>query len=195
MDNRSSDNPLMLDNGWVLAAHWKRVFAFFLDFVLVTLIAMLIVFQFWLPGNYPEAWSTFMERVESLQSSGESLRGMELSGEEQDMFIYGELMTLLVFWLYFLAGEVFLKGSSIGKKVFGLRAVSIYRYSYLNFWESMVRAFTKTVSLLVLFPFLQVSYLLAFFTRKRQAGHDFICRSCVVEDIPVEHLQNEATKS
>lgn len=197
MRSTTTDRSLQqqLDNGWVLAAHWKRIIAFLLDVVLVTLIALVITFQFWLPNNYPESWSTFMDKVETLQSSEESLQGMELTAQEQDMFIYGEMVILLVFWFYFFGSELLFKGSSLGKKVFQLRVVSWQRQETLNFWESMIRAFAKTVTLLVLFPFLQVSYLLAFFTRKRQAGHDYICRSCVIEDFSLENIDTSGEGS
>lgn len=78
-------------------------------------------------------------------------------------------------WIYFALMESSSMMGSLGKLAMGIRVCGMDKRQ-LTFEEATVRYFAKLVSRLTL----MIGYLLAAFSSKKQALHDFIGKSVVV---------------
>lgn len=85
------------------------------------------------------------------------------------------IINLLISWLYFAALESSPKQATLGKMALGL-IVTDADYQRLSFWRATGRYFAKIISSLTLF----IGYILAGFTEKKQALHDFIAGTYVI---------------
>jgi len=164
-----------------------RALALFLDVVLITAVASVIIWKIALPQSHPGAfgelmqWSreivTWVENQEPEtpmpQPSKELARALRVANELQ----------LLLFWLYFAAGEAFFAGSSLGKRICRIRSVSTVNLGPPPFFAGIVRGGLKTVTLFWLFPLLfAATFLALFFNKRRQLGHDLCARTAVVDE-------------
>lgn len=170
-----------------LAKLWQRSIAFCLDFFLVFNISMVLLLVYLLPQKFPGKMAELRQSVQMSLESKHDLNtiAQSLRQDQLEMVYYCQNINLLVYWLYFMLSDVFLSGSSLGKRVFRLKTLRYRTYEDLSFWDICMRSAVKALALVWFFPFLLMSYTLAFFNKSRQAGHDYLARSIVVEE-PIE---------
>jgi uncharacterized RDD family membrane protein YckC len=93
-------------------------------------------------------------------------------------FFLGMLAFMVVQWLYFAGMESSTRQATLGKSVMSLR-VTNYEGQRISFGHATGRFFAKIVSGLV--P-LAIGYIMAGFTEKKQALHDFIAATLVLKN-------------
>ena len=92
------------------------------------------------------------------------------------IFFLGMLGFLILHWLYFAGMESSERQATFGKSVMSLR-VTNYEGQRISFGHATGRFFAKIVSGMV--P-LALGYIMAAFTEKKQALHDFIAGTLVL---------------
>lgn len=189
MDNTN----LTIETAPPLAKLWQRTIAFGLDFFLVFNLSLVLLLVYLLPQKYPGKMAELHQAVRNVLDAKQSLHDMvsTLSKDQLEMIYYCQNINLLVYWLYFMLSDAFLAGSSLGKRVFRLKAVQFKSYEDLSFWDICLRGAVKALALIWFFPFLMVNYAWAFFNKPHLAGHDYLARSVVIEN-DKEDAENEA---
>lgn len=144
--------------GVALASFRSRALAFLID----TAIVGLLLFA-------PSLWSNTI----ALKSD----ESFELSLE------YGSLVSVAVAVLYFALATFFGKGATPGKRIVGIRVVSLV-HSHLSLWHSVERALGYAASSIEAgFGFLQ------YFTHpNRQTVHDRIAETIVIVSRPTKRV-------
>ena len=169
-----------------------RLFAFLMDVTLVSLLNLFLLGQVILPKQCPAEFQEWQQQVEQMsQNMKESfhlkhkLLLPKPTAPIQKMLHIATGFTLLFYWLYFAAGEIFLGGSSLGKRAFRLKVIHRNSQQCPGILDILIRTSIKAFTLLlsVGYPFFLLNYLIPFFTKKRLAGHDVICRTQVVEEL------------
>jgi uncharacterized RDD family membrane protein YckC len=167
------------------APMWARIFAFFLDSVLIGalfyLFATTILFPRFHP-DFPGAWNRFAQeqsevRDQSFRKSMEAQYAFQLQHER--VFADTQFLMVVLMWLYFALSELILGGSTLGKKVFKLQAVDVKTLKNPLGRTILIRNFVKVVSLTVLSPLLLVNFIIPFFNRSRLTGHDMLAGTMV----------------
>lgn len=88
----------------------------------------------------------------------------------------GSLISLLTGWAYYAIQESSPKQATIGKQAMGLVVTDIEGRP-ISFAKASIRYFSKILSALILF----IGYIMAFFTEKKQALHDIIAGTLVLQ--------------
>jgi uncharacterized RDD family membrane protein YckC len=101
---------------------------------------------------------------------------MALLGPFFMAFFLGWLVFLILLWLYFAGMESSARQATFGKSVMSLR-VTNYEGQRISFGHATGRFFAKIVSGMV--P-LFIGYIMAAFTERKQALHDFIAGTLVL---------------
>jgi|HubBroStandDraft_6_1064221.scaffolds.fasta_scaffold13984_5 uncharacterized RDD family membrane protein YckC len=101
---------------------------------------------------------------------------MALAAPMFAIFFLGMLVFVILQWLYFAGMESSPRQATFGKSVMSLR-VTNYEGQRLSFGHATGRFFAKIVSGMV--P-LAIGYIMAAFTEKKQALHDFIAGTLVL---------------
>ena len=96
---------------------------------------------------------------------------------EQEAFVMGGLLGLLLSWVYSAAMESSSQRATFGKRALGLTVTDL-NGNQLSFGAASGRYFGKFISSAICL----IGYLMAAFTDKRQALHDMMAGSLVLED-------------
>ncbi len=166
---------------------WQRAIAFILDMFLAMAIIVFILTKFLIPEKFPDEYKELNNYINAVQHASEANTAqppllMPTEGF-QNMLIYMLNITVLLLWIYFVASGLLFKGSSLGKRIFRLTVVDAIAYQPVRFFQHLARAGIKATTLFYLFPIpFLLNYILVFFNKKNLAGHDYICRTQVVED-------------
>lgn len=158
------------------AALGVRALAALMDAVLIGLLGMFIIMRFVWPSEFPGAQEALMQWVET-----------DSSNAPPDPYLlealgYAQSILIALFTLYFGIGELLFNGGSIGKRALRLRTISLVTLDKPHPLPGMLRAFCKALSLLFL-PVLLVVLLLPLFNpRRRLLGHDWLCRTIVIDE-------------
>lgn len=99
-----------------------------------------------------------------------------VTGPKSTATIAADLSTLAALWLYFAGMESSRRQATLGKIAFGVRVVDL-NGERISFLRATARLFAKILSALSLF----VGFLMAGVTRRKQALHDIVAGSLVVE--------------
>ena len=138
--------------GSELASFGSRASAFLIDGAIV--VALLVVFKLWRMQGFEANGSDFLVTVDFAAALG-----------------------VIVTLLYFGLGTYIGKGATIGKRLVGIRVVSLV-HAELSFWHSIERALGYAASSLEAgFGFLQY-----FKHPNRQTVHDRIAETIVIVD-------------
>ena len=88
----------------------------------------------------------------------------------------GNLLSLVIGWLYFALLESSERGATVGKMVMGLRVVTSdgQRLSFMN---ATGRYFAKILSAIILF----IGFIMVAFTDKKRGLHDIIAGTLVIK--------------
>lgn len=166
-----------------------RALAFFLDFVLVSIVGSVIIWKIALPQSHPEAWGEFTQYVEQFMayfSKGGSAAGdppPEASKRLLEALAIANELQMICFWLYFAIGEAFFAGSSLGKRICRIRSVSTITLGNPPIVAGIVRGGLKTLTLYLPLYIGMIATLVAlFFNKRKQMGHDLMSRTVVVDE-------------
>lgn len=164
-----------------------RTVAFFMDAILIMGISTLLITKVILPEFYPEELNAFESFVTEKQADGHSLTDLqndltELDPAVNDMLVEIQGLYLLAFWIYFAGTEIFMHGGSLGKKALRIRVINARTLQPPGLIEISLRSAMKALCIQTLFPFLLVNFFLAFFTKFRQASHDLLAKTLVIDD-------------
>jgi len=134
------------------AGFWRRVLAFLLDrFLLGFVNFSLCIFYFFLSGM---TWN---------------------SEEWRTLFLTSTVFSFLLKWLYFTLLESSDLQATLGKTFIGIR-VTDEQGRRISILKANARYWSKILSALTL----GVGFLMAGFTRRKQALHDFVAGTLVV---------------
>ncbi len=138
-----------------------------------------------MPNKYPKEVQDFNHELQLYTkeiSAGNKDYKPVLSDEVQNMVAFIQVFLIGAFSVYFLCNEILFRGGSLGKKVFSIRVIDIRTTEAPTWVWSLMRALIKTFTLASFFPILLViNYLIPFFNKHRLAGHDYICKTVVID--------------
>lgn len=157
-------------NDLKLASVWKRAAAFAIDMLIVAaIISLLIPILNWVL-QIPVGYSAVLE-------SSLTLKMDEYTGENfvRLVLIYS-LAKLLIVLIYFAGLESSRWQATFGKKIFGFQ-VGNFEGKRISTGKAVLRTFGRVLSSQILL----IGYLMAFFTKNRQALHDFLAGTFVFE--------------
>lgn len=89
--------------------------------------------------------------------------------------VLGPILTLVITWLYFAKMEE-LTGATFGKRWMGIQVVNEDGQRQ-TFWQASLRFLIRNF----ISGILCVGYIIAFFTEKRQALHDLVAKTYVIQ--------------
>ena len=167
-----------------------RAFAFFLDFILISAAASVIIWKIVLPQSHPAAFTELTEWSQQVLAwYGERNTTVAAAPFPEPtknltraLGVANELQ-MLTFWLYFALGEAFFAGSSLGKRICRIRSVSTVTLGAPPIMAGIVRGGLKTLTLYLFFPIGMFATLSAlFFNKRRQMGHDLMSRTAVIDE-------------
>ncbi len=166
-----------------------RSLAFLLDFILLTALASVIIWKVAMPQAHPGAFYELNQWTQELIAWwGETPEDRtetppQPSEDLKTALAFARDLQLLIFWVYFAAGEAFFAGSSLGKRACRLRTASTVTLGPPPILAGIVRGGLKTLALFFAFPIALIATLGSlFFNRRRQMGHDLLSRTAVVDE-------------
>lgn len=139
---------------------WKRLAAYILDWIILTIISIIVLVVF---------------------SAGfGSWFGAELFEETNEAALLGltlgvDLLTFTIAWLYYAVMESSSKQATLGKLALGMKVTRL-NGERISFLRASVRFFSKILSLLLFF----IGFIMIAFTEKKQGLHDMIAGVVVV---------------
>jgi uncharacterized RDD family membrane protein YckC len=142
------------------AGFWKRFAAFWIDKVLLSVVILLIAYLLGIPREHAWVYSG----IKSIQ---------EYVGRAALKPAYIYLFVIVSPWLYHALFES-IKKATPGKMLLGIEVVNLHGEK-VTFWQATVRHFGKYISGLLL----NIGFLMAAFTEKKQALHDILARTLV----------------
>ena len=164
-----------------------RALAFFVDWALISLAASLIIWNFFISREYPEAYNEltawFSDLITWFREGGlqEGTPRPIWSESLAEAMAYGNILMFLTFWIYFAISEAFFGGKSIGKSFCRLRSISIVTLEKPSFITAVIRSGMKAFALLI--PYAMFATLIVLmFNKRKQTGHDFLTRTAVIDE-------------
>ncbi|MDQ3179992.1 MAG: RDD family protein [Acidobacteriota bacterium] len=159
-------------NDLKFASVWKRMIAFAIDiFIVVALFSLLIVFFNWVL-QLPVEYSLFEGR-------GMSVKMTDYVKENfVKLVVIYSLAKLSVIVPYFACLESSRRQATLGKMLLGIE-VGDFEGKRISFGKALLRFFGRLISGQILL----IGYLMAFFTEKKQALHDFLAGTFVFEKL------------
>ena len=189
-----------------------RVLAFLADGVLALIVAALAV-KILVPVFYPEGFSLFAEYYRDFRTAYEAALNAAVSGNVdrtaidavsaralQDERLYSFFETVysvsfIAVALYFVLTEFFLRGQSLGKKIFGLRTVVFGTPFPPLFLQILSRSFWKAITLVPVGPLLALlglaNAVVVLFARRHRGWHDKLARTEVID---LRELEKRSSK-
>ena len=174
-----------------------RSLAFFLDFILISAVASIIIWKIALPQSHPAAFTELTEWTQTVVTwYGDRAIKIDAPFPEpsknlaEALNIANELQ-MLCFWLYFALGEAFFAGSSLGKRICRIRSVSTVTLDKPPIMAGIIRGGLKTLTIYFFFPIGMIATLVTlFFNKRRQMGHDMMSRTAVIDEKLVNTSQS-----
>ena len=159
-------------NDLIIASVWKRVIAFAVDIlIIIFLILLLIPLVNWVL-QIPIEYSLTLER-------GTSVKMTEYVEENfYKLVVIYSLAKLSIIVPYFVFSESSRWQSTIGKKLLGIKVID-FEGKRISFGKAFLRLLGKWISGQTLL----IGYLMAFFTKNKQALHDLLAGTFVLENI------------
>lgn len=137
------------------AGFWKRFVAYMLDTMLISIVSGIVIFSF-----------VFLSVTDN-PSSNESIL-LQLAIQS---------FSIAINWLYFALMESSAKQATLGKMLLGIKVTDI-NGQRISFGRATGRHFGKILSAITL----SIGYIMAAFTAKKQALHDMVAGSLVVNN-------------
>lgn len=144
------------------AGFWKRLFASILDYFIIYVLAFMLA---------------FLELMfDMLVGIG---KGLILLDNRVFEIVYSTIRVAAAFsvpWLYYAILESSKLQGTIGKKALGIIVVD-QNYERVTFLRASGRFWSRIISMLTIY----VGYIMAAFTQRKQALHDIIAKTYVVD--------------
>lgn len=169
-----------------------RGLAFILDYILVALLATLIILQVILPLNPSFSLEALNEWLEAYltwaESNNETVAPIINDSAQSILLLITESFSI-IFILYFMLCDTLFKGSSIGKKIFNLKTITLTPRDSIPVFHAGIRAISKTILLFYFFPLLfLVAALTKSFHKSKQWGHDLISQTKVIDEYKLNQM-------
>jgi|TARA_Y100000385_G_C12875619_1_gene543524 uncharacterized RDD family membrane protein YckC len=166
------------------APAWVRLLAGAADAIVAGLFSLAIIIFFLIPVFYPETQTILYEyterATESLYENSELARQLLENSAVQSMVVASQVINFSLFFFYYLLNEWILRGSSFGKKIFGIKTVKRNPDEALSPNTMLLRAWIKTLFLLF-HPILWITFIWAVFQKERRSVHDLITGTWVID--------------
>jgi len=156
------------------AGFWVRFVAFFIDGLILGIPFWIIVAAFIAMFG---GLGVMLHRFPQNSAPTDPREFMALLAPFFMALFLGWLVFMILEWLYFAGMESSARQATLGKSVMSLR-VTNYEGQRISFGHATGRYFSKLVSRLVPFG---IGYIMAGFTEKKQALHDFIAATLVLK--------------
>ena len=151
----------MEDRAVQYASFWQRFLASLIDLLIVLVIQCVLLIPF----------IGIMGYEMSFNELGDLRKGTIL------ILSFGLYLTfMLISWLYFALFHASLNHATIGKMIVGIKLCHAHRRD-LSFSRMSLRYVSQYMS----FSILLIGFIMAAFTPKRQALHDFIANTIVIK--------------
>ncbi len=168
------------------ASNFKRIAAFSMDFILLSCVSTLLFF--YIPKMHGDAAEAEFERLSGELTQALRMGDSEPAKVERLMVEFSEftasmnyeLIMTLTFILYFLLGEIFFSGKSVGKATFSLRTSSLEGFDATMPRQLIIRSIIKGISC-SFFLLGLANLLFFFFSRKHRCLHDLASRTSTVQ--------------
>jgi uncharacterized RDD family membrane protein YckC len=158
-------------NDLIIASVWKRMIAFAIDIlIVVALFSLLITFLNW-ALQIPIEYSLFEGRGISVQMTA------YVKENFYKLVVIYSLAKLLIITFYFVGLESSSWQGSIGKKLLKIK-IGNSEGKRISIGKAFLRLFGKWISGQIL----GIGYLMAFFTKNKQALHDLLAATFVFEN-------------
>ncbi len=148
------------------AGFWRRLGAFLIDAMLLA-VAMAAVGWLGLP---------IYQRHESAVGMAD---GSFSASFNVDYNPFGMVIGVLLWWLYFALLESSRRQATLGKLALAIRVTTLDGRR-IGFWRATGRTIAKYLSAVIL----MIGFIMAGFTRRKQALHDLIAGTLVVDRAP-----------
>lgn len=169
-----------------------RGLAFLLDYILVILLATLIILQIILPLNPSFSLEALDDWLQAYLTWAESNSGTPapiLNDSAQSILLLITESFSIIFILYFVLCDTLFKGSSIGKKIFNLKTITLTPRDSIPIFHASIRAISKTILLFYFFPLLfLVAAATKRFHKSKQWGHDLISQTKVIDEYKLNQM-------
>ena len=169
-----------------------RGLAFLLDYILLVLLATLIILQIILPLNPSfslEALNDWLEAYLAWAESNSNTAAPVLNDSAQSILLLITESFSIIFILYFMLCDTLFKGSSIGKRIFNLKTITLTPRESIPIFHASIRAISKTILLFYFFPILfLVAALTKRFHKSKQWGHDLISQTKVIDEYKLNQM-------
>ena len=157
-------------NDLIVASVWTRAIAFAIDiFIVVVLFSLLIALLNW-ALQIPVEYSLFDGRGISVEMTD------YVKENFYKLVVIYSLAKLSIVTLYFAGSESSRWQTTVGKKFLRIK-VGDFEGKGISFGKALWRLFGKWISGQILL----IGYLMAFFTKRKQALHDFLAGTFVFE--------------
>ncbi len=161
------------DNEFILATIKRRYFAYFIDWIIISLIFVCV----------NSLLGLFDISISNVNVKGIFDVEMEMHNTQPIVILFVKILFGLLPTLYFTLSFYFWKGQTIGKRILGLRVIPLY-HEHLGLWHCFERSLGYYASTLEGgFGFIQ-----AFWNPNRMALHDKIGETIVVK-LQKRHIQ------
>lgn len=155
-----------IEKGEKYAGFWLRFVAYLIDTALVTIFELITLIPFFILLGYTS--------LKFSTSSPTDLETMQLVGSLIGTYLLALLLIIAANWLYHALMESSKLQATLGKRALGL-IVTDLQGNRLSFGRATGRFFAKFLSGLLFC----IGYIIAGFTEKKQALHDFIAETLV----------------
>lgn len=142
---------------------WKRLLAYLIDIIPITLLVASIVYFLF---GFDEIWQRYRTNIHDLDAKAEFL-------SVRNMIRDISLVVWIVYCAIFESSKI---QGTIGKRIIGAKVVAADG-SRLSFGGSILRNVLKIVSALPLF----LGFVWAAFSKQKQALHDVLAKSLVIQ--------------
>ncbi|MFE7060782.1 RDD family protein [Sutcliffiella sp. NPDC057660] len=154
------------------AGFWKRFLAYMIDYM----VLFGGYFLFFI------IWAGFELLLNSI--------GVEQSTKELILGSLGVPIYVVIPWLYYALSESSSKRATLGKMTLGIIVVDQHQQR-ISFGRATGRFFGRILSALLLF----LGYIMAGFTERKQALHDILCGTYVMNRNSLNQLENQDIKT
>lgn len=176
----SPTSPMMETAAVRYAGFWRRFIAFVLDWMILSAAFSIPMFIFGI-GMWSEGYRTYTRHGWAYYNNGDSAG---FAGAMMSMW----MIYLVGGWLYHALMESSKNQGTLGKMALGLRVTDLDGHR-ITFGRATGRYFGKILSHLTLL----IGFIMAGFTSKKQALHDFVAGTLVLSKqstVPAQVAQN-----
>jgi uncharacterized RDD family membrane protein YckC len=156
-----------------IASTQKRMGAFVIDEIIISLLFFAIFFDQIDSLLAPEITSLFMDK-DLLIISPEMIQHIS---EKTTLFIKENLLVFIAIKIMYHTFLIWNNGMTVGKYIMKIRVVSEENGANLNFVRSLLRAVVRIFSEVIFY----IGFILAFFSPKVQTLHDKIAGAIVID--------------